>query len=107
MSNDFYQRIETLFAVIEDALDESELDADFENQGSVFTVTVEGCAPLILNRHGPTEQLWLATRSGGFHLAWSDESGDWLCTRSARPFLELWHEACEAQYGQRFELDLG
>ncbi|MFK8019042.1 MAG: iron donor protein CyaY [Pseudomonadales bacterium] len=104
MSNEFNDRIDSLFAHIEDAIDESELDADFENQGSVFTVTVEGCAPLILNRHSPTEQLWLAAQSGGYHMAFDNERQQWLCTRSGQSFEQLWNAACEAQYGTNIEL---
>lgn len=98
MSSEYNDRIDALFRHIEDAVDDSELDADFENQGSVFTVTVEGCAPLILNRHSPTEQLWLAAQSGGYHMVYDQAQQQWLCTRSGQSFEQLWQAACEAQF---------
>jgi len=103
MSSRFSDQIDSLFRQLEDAIDEGELDADYTNEGSVLTVTVEGCHPIILNRHAPTEQLWLATKEGGYHLRYSDQDGDWLCTRSGDAFRSLWQAACVAQFGQNID----
>ncbi len=103
MSNEFNDRIDALFTRIEDAVDECGLDADFENQGSVFTVTVDDCAPLILNRHAPTEQLWLAAQSGGYHMAFDEQTEQWLCTRTGQSLEQLWRAACEAQFSGLIE----
>lgn len=103
MSSGFSDQIESLFLQLEDAIDaidSAELDADYTNEGSVLTVTVAGCHPIILNRHAPTEQLWLATKEGGYHLEYNEEAGDWLCTRSKGAFRDLWLEACQAQFGR-------
>jgi CyaY protein len=100
----FNERIERLIAHIEDVLDETDLDLDYENQGGVFSIEAPNCAPLIVNRHGPTQQLWLATKEGGYHLAWDEARNDWFCTRTDRAFNALWLEATAAQFGTAIEL---
>lgn len=100
----FNERIEHLFNHIEDVLDEIDLDIDYENQGGVFKIEMPDCAPLIVNRHGPTQQLWLATKQDGHHLAWDEAQQAWLCTRSGRSFDALWLEATAAQFGMAIVL---
>lgn len=102
---EFNERIERFFAHVEDVLDNlADLDVDYENQGGVFTIEVEGCAPLIINRHAPTQQLWLATKEGGYHLQWDTSRNDWFCTRSDQAFTQLWLAATKAQFGQSIVL---
>lgn len=99
MSTAFNDRIDALFQQLEDAIDDSDLDLDYENQGSVFTISMEGRAPVILNRHEASQQLWLAAQSGGYHMEYDEAASAWICTRSGKRFEQLWNDACQAQFG--------
>ncbi len=56
-------------------------DADIERAGSsVLIITLEDNRELVLNKHMPTRQLWLASPiSGAGHYGWSGT--DWVSTR--------------------------
>ena len=73
----FHDLIDDLQNAIEDAFDDSDLDVDLGNSGGVLTVRLENGSQLIFSRQAPLLQLWIAARSGGYHLDCKD--GSWLC----------------------------
>ena len=40
---------------------------------------------IIINRHAPTQEIWVAAKSGGYHFKWVD--GMWIDTRSGEALL--------------------
>lgn len=55
-------------AALEPAYTAGQLD-ELERDGSVLTILPEGARPLLLSKHAPTQQLWLASpRLGGLHF---------------------------------------
>lgn len=101
--SEFNDMIDSTFEALEMGLDEVDSDLDFENTGGVLTVDFENGTTMVFSRQLPTCQLWLATRSGGFHFAYDDEAGDWRGTRDGqllRPFVV---EQMQSQAGIDFE----
>jgi len=101
--SEFDEAIDATFAALEEALDDVEEDLDYETSGGVLTVSFENGTRLVFSRQQPTRQLWLATRSGGFHFAWDESAADWRDTRAGdlfRPFVE---EQMHSQGGVEFE----
>ena len=68
---EFHQAVEAVLARIESAVEASEaLEADLES--GILTVTCPDESRVIVNRQTPNREIWVAARSGGFHLRWKD-----------------------------------
>lgn len=64
---------------IQDAIDDSGADIDYEEVGGVLTLEFENGSKIIFSKQPPALQLWLAARSGGFHFNYDHEKQLWLC----------------------------
>ncbi len=77
--SEFKQQADAVFQRIEHALDNSDADIDYDNNGSVLEMEFEDGSKIIVNRHVPNREIWLAAKSGGFHYAMQD--GNWMSQR--------------------------
>jgi len=66
------------------ALETSDADLDWDLRDGVLTIECEGGSRIIVNRHVPNREIWVAAKSGGFHYRPTD--GQW---RDARGKEEL------------------
>ena len=72
------------------ALDAAGSDLDWSENDGVLTIECADGSRVIVNRHLPNRELWVAARSGGFHFraeggAWRDtKSGEELATALER-----------------------
>ena len=98
----FNEEIDRTFTAIEMVLDEVDSDLDYSINGGVLTVEFENGTTMVFSRQPPTSQLWLATRSGGYHFAWDDAQGDWRNTRDGSLFRPFVVEQMESQAGVEF-----
>lgn len=62
------------------AIDDSGADLDWSENDGVLTVECPDGSRLIVNRHTPNREIWVAARSGGFHFRidgerWRDSRG--------------------------------
>jgi len=64
----FNQYIDHTLLSIEDTIDEAGLDIDFDTIAGILTLEFFDQSKIIINRQVAMEQLWVAARSGGFHL---------------------------------------
>jgi len=64
---------------IEDAIDASGIDADLARNGAVLTIEFDNGSKIIVNIQSPMREIWVATRSGGYHFR--EDVGRWLGTR--------------------------
>ena len=65
-----------LAEALEPAYDRGEID-ELERDGSVLTITTASGRTLVVSKHAPSKQIWLASRtSGGLHFAYA-ASGEW------------------------------
>ncbi len=64
---------------IQDAIDDSGADIDYEEVGGVLTLEFENGTKIIFSKQPPAKQLWMAARSGGFHFDYDSEKQQWLC----------------------------
>ncbi len=103
--SEFHQRVDAMLLAIEEAIDESGADIDYENAAGILTLELENGSQLIINRQTPLKQLWLAVRSGGYHFDWSDEAEGWLRDSDAAPFVEVLNQALQEQGGETLEID--
>jgi len=77
-------------AALDDAIADSDADVDWSLNDGILEIDCGARGKLIVNRHGPNRELWVAARAGGFHYraansGWRDtRSGDDLATALAR-----------------------
>ncbi|WP_215779530.1 iron donor protein CyaY [Paludibacterium sp. B53371] len=78
--SEFLDLTDSLLDSLQTALDESALDLDYELNGGVLEIEFESGEKMIVNRHLPNREIWLAAKSGGFHFSLTDD-GRWINTR--------------------------
>ena len=77
---EFEKLADATLARVESALEESGIDADLRlKEGGVLEIEFDDGAKLIVNRHRPAREIWVAARSGGFHFRW--DGAAWLDSR--------------------------
>ena len=64
---------------IQDAIDDSGANIDYEEAGGVLTLEFENESKIIFSKQPPALQLWMAARSGGFHFDYDSEKQQWIC----------------------------
>jgi CyaY protein len=84
--SEFNELAEATIEGIELALDDVDDDIDYELGGGVLTVKFTNGSSMVFSRQPPVQQLWLATKSGGYHFRYDTEASDWRDTRSGELF---------------------
>ena len=67
-------------AALDAILAETDADLDWSLNDGILTIECEDASKVIVNRHLPNREIWVAARSGGFHFrvdggAWRDTRG--------------------------------
>ena len=72
--SEFHQFADQLMLNIEETLDDFDGDADidYETNGGVMTLSFENGTKIVINRQEPLHQIWLATKTGGYHFNYRD-----------------------------------
>lgn len=100
--SEFIRVSEAMFADIEDQIDENGWDFDCRFSGNVLTIEAEDGTQIIVNRHTPNQELWIAAKSGGYHFALQE--GKWLATRDGRGFYDVLNEVLSAAADEEVEI---
>lgn len=77
--SEFNELADAVFQRIELAIDASDADIDYDSNGTVMEIEFEDGSKIIVNRHVPNREIWLAAKSGGFHYSYQD--GKWFSQR--------------------------
>ncbi|MDO8414545.1 MAG: iron donor protein CyaY [Gallionellaceae bacterium] len=77
--SEFNKLTDAVFARIEQAIDASGADIECSLNGPVMELEFADGSKVIVNRHVPNQEMWLAAKSGGFHYSYQD--GKWLSKR--------------------------
>jgi CyaY protein len=76
--SEFNQKVDDILINLEDALDDCDADLDWDLAGGILTVECTNGSQVIINRQAPTQQIWVASRGGGFHFDFNTEKDCWL-----------------------------
>ena len=95
----FNETVDALFDQIVETIDESEAADDVELNQGVLEISCVDRSKIIINRHAPTQEIWVAAKSGGYHFRFAN--GIWLDTRSGEPLSDAISRVVFEQTGQR------
>jgi len=70
---EYNQKVDDILLIIEEALEDCDADLDWDLAGGILTIECgDECqfsgSQVIINRQAPTQQIWVATRGGGYHF---------------------------------------
>lgn len=98
---EFLDYAEALLKAVEESCDRlnDATDADVDNQrvGSMVTLTFANRSQIIINLQKPLHEVWMATKSGGYHYRW--EKGLWQDTKGQGEFFDALSRNATAQAG--------
>jgi len=76
--SEFHNIVDELYFKLEEIIDDSGVDIDYESSGGVMTLTCENeGSKIILSRQPSNAEIWVAAKSGGFHFSLKDSQ--WEC----------------------------
>jgi CyaY protein len=84
-------------AALDLAADSSDADIDWSLNDGILTVDCGGGGKVLVNRHLPNRELWVAAKSGGFHF--KADGGAWRDTRSGEALATVLARLLQAQSG--------
>jgi CyaY protein len=98
---EFLDRAEQLLKAVESACDRlnDDSDADIDNQrvGGMITLTFANRSQIVINLQKPLHEVWLATRSGGYHYRFDGQH--WSDTKGQGEFFDRLTQDASAQAG--------
>jgi len=102
--SDFHDLVDDIYYQLEEIIDDSGADIDYETSGGVMTLTCENDgSKIILSRQPANLEIWVAARSGGFHFG--DKEGQWVCA-TGESFSELLTRVIEEQSGEQLSIEI-
>jgi CyaY protein len=89
-------------AALDRALERSDADVDWSLVDGILEIACEDGGKVIVNRHGPNRELWVAARRGGFHFR--AEDGRWRDTRGGEALETTLARVLQEQAGLAVEM---
>ena len=96
--SEFQEIVDEEFIRIEDRVDELELDVDVDASGGVLALTLDSGSSVILSRQIANHEIWVAAKSGGFHLKRAGER--WRCDNTDETLEQLLNRVFMEQLGK-------
>ena len=70
---EFNQLADQVLNTIEEMIDDSGADMDYETHGNVMTLELDNRSQIIINKQEPMHEIWLASKSGWLPFLLSGE----------------------------------
>ena len=96
---EYEEQVDELFNDIEDKIDEIEADLDVDSTAGMLTIEFPNGSSAILSRQIANHEVWVAAKSGGYHLAFID--GQWFCRTSDENLSMLLDRVFTEQLGEQ------
>ncbi len=90
-------------AAVDAWLDGDIVDIDAHRTGGLLEMSFPNRSVIVLNTQPPLHEIWLATRSGGFHYKFAN--GAWRDTRDGRELFEALSACASEQAGKPLKFD--
>lgn len=102
----FNQLAEDTMIAIEEAIDESGVDIDYDNVADILTLEFPNRSRIIINKQTPLSQIWVAAKSGGYHFDFDEEKSTWcLNSNNEKELFVQLSLYCSEQLGETVELN--
>jgi CyaY protein len=99
--SDFNQLAEQTMMDIEQAIEDSGAEIDYDTISEILTLEFENGSRIIINKQTPVSQLWVAAKSGGFHFNYDDASRSWrLDSDTEQDLFSCLSRYCTEQAGE-------
>ena len=96
--SEFDKKATDTLLYIEQAIEESGADIDFEGASGILTLEFADGSKIIINKQGAAKQIWVAARSGGFHYGFVD--GRWINDQSGAELMSELSRLVREQSGE-------
>ncbi len=103
--SEFEQLADETLLAIEDAIDASGADIDYDSSGGILTLEFANGSQIIVNRQAPLRQIWVAARSGGFHFDYDQDGTCWRLQGGGEELFEALGRYCSEQAGETVDLE--
>ena len=100
--SEFHEMVDDVLLTIENAIEACGFDIEAENVSGILTLYFPNDSQIVINRQTPTRQIWVASKSGGYHLDYDQDDENWQ-----QDGIELFHllsRECSEQAGAPIEL---
>ncbi len=97
--SEFNALAEATLLSIEQQVEDADTELDFEMSSGILTLTAENGSKIIINRQVATLEIWVAARSGGYHLGRQDDV--WFCQSTGETLQELLTRVVVEQDGEK------
>lgn len=74
------------------------VDLDTHRTGGLLELGFPDRSKIVVNTQPPLQELWLASRAGGFHFRY--QAGQWIDTRNGARFFDVLSREASAQAGK-------
>ncbi len=102
--SEFNQLVDETLTSIEDAIEATDEDIDFDTVAGILTLEFPDGSRIIVNRQAVSQQLWVAAKSGGFHFNRINQS--WLDEKDKIDLAQRLSELVSEQYGKKLQLEI-
>ena len=99
---EFNRLVDETLTRIEDAIEESGADIDYETSAGILNLEFADGSKIIINRQGATQELWVAAKAGGFHYRWANDG--WRNTRDGSELMAALSAQVSSQAGETIPL---
>lgn len=100
-TSQYHELVDVQWMAIEEGIDESGANIDYETNGNVLTLEFEDRSQIIINRQEPMKEIWLASKSGGFHFQWKEQQ--WICSKTGMELFTMVKQECEKHAGESID----
>ncbi|MEM7562080.1 MAG: iron donor protein CyaY [Pseudomonadota bacterium] len=102
--SDFDLIAEETMIAIEEAIDECDVDIDYDSGGGILTLEFSNGSQIIINKQAPLCQIWVAAKSGGFHFDYDETDELWRLQGRQDELFECLNRYCSEQAGETVQL---
>ena len=84
---------------IEDCIDDLPQDIDVDGANGQLTLTFDDGSQVVISRQPVQQEVWVAAKSGGFHLR--QRQSDWFCAVTDEGLPQLLNRVVSEQSGEK------
>ena len=88
---EYLQQTKHLFDAIMAHIEEQREDLETLTHGAILEIENDDGQKVIINQQAAMQEVWLASRAGGYHFKWDGEN--WINTRDGQNFWNYLNDA--------------